>query len=94
MAVAKYWFEQHGAIPAAMSHDELEFLNSRPLISQEQSYGGGASSTASARRSWIRMQDDPHCGNLGGCAAAVHRLVLLVGLMGDCDHERIPEAIY
>ena len=25
MAVAKYWFEQHGAIPAAMSHDELEF---------------------------------------------------------------------
>lgn len=25
MAVAKYWFEQYGAIPAAMSHDELEF---------------------------------------------------------------------
>lgn len=25
MAVAKYWFEQHGAVPAAVSHDELEF---------------------------------------------------------------------
>lgn len=25
MAVAKYWFEQYGAVPAAMSHDELEF---------------------------------------------------------------------
>mgnify|MGYP001163098684 CR=1 FL=1 len=35
MAVAKYWFEQHGAIPAAMSHDELEFLLPAP-VSQEQ----------------------------------------------------------
>ena len=25
MAAAKYWFEQHGAAPAAMTHDELEF---------------------------------------------------------------------
>ena len=25
MAVAKYWFQQYGAVPAAMSHDELEF---------------------------------------------------------------------
>ena len=25
MAAAKYWFEQYGAVPAAMSHDELEF---------------------------------------------------------------------
>lgn len=25
MAAAKYWFEQYGAAPAAMSHDELEF---------------------------------------------------------------------
>ena len=31
MAVAKYWFEQHGAIPAAMSHDELEFELSTPI---------------------------------------------------------------
>ncbi len=25
MAAAKYWFRQHGAVPAAMTHDELEF---------------------------------------------------------------------
>mgnify|MGYP005947190095 CR=1 FL=1 len=25
MAVAKYWFERYGAVPAAMTHDELEF---------------------------------------------------------------------
>ena len=31
MAVAKYWFEQHGAIPAAMSHDELEFELPTPI---------------------------------------------------------------
>ena len=31
MAAAKYWFEQHGAVPAAMSHDELEFLLPTPV---------------------------------------------------------------
>ena len=31
MAVAKYWFEQHGAVPAAMSHDELEFRLPAPV---------------------------------------------------------------
>ena len=31
MAVANYWFEQHGAVPAAMSHDELEFLLPAPV---------------------------------------------------------------
>ena len=31
MAAAKYWFEQHGAIPAAMSHDELEFELPTPI---------------------------------------------------------------
>ena len=35
MAVAKYWFEQHGAVPAAMSHDELEFLLPAP-VSEEK----------------------------------------------------------
>ena len=25
MAAAKYWFEQYGAVPAVMTHDELEF---------------------------------------------------------------------
>ena len=31
MAAAKYWFEQYGAVPAAMSHDELEFLLPDPV---------------------------------------------------------------
>ena len=31
MAVAKYWFEQHGAVPATMSHDELEFRLPAPV---------------------------------------------------------------
>ena len=31
MAAAKYWFEQYGAVPAAMIHDELEFLLSAPV---------------------------------------------------------------
>ena len=31
MAAAKYWFEQYGAVPAAMSHDELEFLIPAPV---------------------------------------------------------------
>ena len=35
MAVAKYWFEQHGAVPAAMTHDELEFLLPAP-VSEEK----------------------------------------------------------
>ena len=35
MAVTKYWFEQYGAAPAAMSHDELEFDLSSP-ISEEK----------------------------------------------------------
>ena len=35
MAVAKYWFEQHGAMPAAMSHDELEFLLPAPVSEKE-----------------------------------------------------------
>ena len=31
MAVTKYWFEQYGAVPAAMTHDELEFLLPAPV---------------------------------------------------------------
>ena len=31
MAAAKYWFEQHGAVPSAMSHDELEFELPSPV---------------------------------------------------------------
>ena len=31
MAAAKYWFERYGAVPGAMSHDELEFLLPAPV---------------------------------------------------------------
>ena len=31
MAVTKYWFEQYGAVPAVMSHDELELLLPAPI---------------------------------------------------------------
>lgn len=31
MAAAKYWFERHGASPAVMSHDELEFVLPAPV---------------------------------------------------------------
>ena len=31
MAAAKYWFERYGAVPGAMSHDELEFLLPAPI---------------------------------------------------------------
>ena len=31
MAAAKYWFEQYGAVPAAMTHDELEFVVPAPV---------------------------------------------------------------
>ena len=31
MAVSKYWFEQYGAVPVVMSHDELELLLPAPI---------------------------------------------------------------
>ena len=31
MAAAKYWFEQYGAVPAAMGHGELEFALPVPV---------------------------------------------------------------
>lgn len=35
MSAGKYWYEQYGAIPAAVSHDELEFVLPRPLTEEE-----------------------------------------------------------
>ena len=34
MAAAKYWFERYGAVPGAMSHDELEFALPSPVPNQ------------------------------------------------------------
>ena len=31
MAVSKYWYEKFGAVPVAMSHDELEFVLPKPV---------------------------------------------------------------
>ena len=51
MAVAKYWFEQHGAVPAAMSHDELEFDPPGPCPRGEgHGDGGGAVRLLPGRR--------------------------------------------
>ena len=35
MAIAKYWFEQYSAVPAAMSHDELEFELPVPISKEK-----------------------------------------------------------
>ncbi len=35
MAVAQYWFERYGAVPAAMSHDELEFDLPAPVVREQ-----------------------------------------------------------
>lgn len=34
MAAAKYWFEQYGAVPAALTHDELEFALPAPIAEE------------------------------------------------------------
>ena len=35
MAAAKYWFEQYGAVPAVMTHDELEFDLPAPISGEK-----------------------------------------------------------
>ena len=63
MAVAKYWFEQHGAIPAAMSHDELEFLLPAP-VSQEKAMEVATEQYGFCPDIVDQEQDDPTVGNL------------------------------
>ena len=63
MAVAKYWFEQHGAVPAAMSHDELEFLLPAP-VSQEKAMEVAAEQYGFCPDIVDQEQDDPTVGNL------------------------------
>ena len=63
MAVAKYWFEQHGAVPAAMSHDELEFLLPAP-VSQEKAMEVAAEQYGFCPDIVDQAQDDPTVGNL------------------------------
>ena len=63
MAVAKYWFEQHGAVPAAMSHDELEFLLPAP-VSKEKAMEVAAEQYGFCPDIVDQAQDDPTVGNL------------------------------
>ena len=63
MAVAKYWFEQYGAIPAAMSHDELEFLLPAP-VSQEKAMEVATEQYGFCPDIVDQEQDDPTVGNL------------------------------
>lgn len=63
MAAAKYWFEQHGAVPAAMSHDELEFLLPAP-VSQEKAMEVAAEQYGFCPDIVDQAQDDPTVGNL------------------------------
>ena len=71
-----------------MSHDELEFLLPAP-VSKEMAMEVATEQYGFCPDIVDQEQDDPTVGSV-----AVHRLVFLVGLMGGCDHERIPKAIY
>ena len=63
MAAAKYWFEQHGAVPAAMSHDELEFLLPAP-VSKEKAMEVAAEQYGFCPDIADQEQDNPTVGNL------------------------------
>lgn len=63
MEVAKYWFEQYGAIPAAMSRDELEFGLPFP-ISKEKAMEAAVEHYGFCPDIVDQEQDDPTVGNL------------------------------
>ena len=63
MAVAKYWFEQYGAIPAAMSHDELELDLPTP-VSKEKAMEVATEQYSFCPDVVDQEQDDPTVGNL------------------------------
>ena len=63
MAAAKYWFEQHGAVPAAMSHDELEFLLPAP-VHKEKAVEVALEQYGFCPDIVDQEQDDPTVGNL------------------------------
>lgn len=63
MAAAKYWFQQHGTIPAAMSHDELEFLLPAP-VPEEKAMEVATEQYGFCPDIVDQEQDDPTVGNL------------------------------
>lgn len=62
MEVAKYWFEKHGAIPAAITHDELEFILPAPVSKED------AMELATEQYGFcpdiVDQEEDPTIGNL------------------------------
>ena len=86
MAVAKYWFEQHGAVPAAMSHDELEFLLPAP-VSEKEAIDVAVELYGFCPDVIDQGPEDATVGALADVLAAVHCLVLLVGLTGGCSND-------
>ena len=62
MAVAKYWFEKYGAIPVAMTHDELEFILPAPVSKED------AMELATEQYGFcpdiVDQEEDPTIGNL------------------------------
>ena len=38
MEVCRYWYEQYGAVPAAFSHDTLEFMLEKPVEDEETAW--------------------------------------------------------
>ena len=65
MAAAKYWFEQYGAVPAAMSHDELEFLLPAPVPKEK------AMDTAVELYGFCPNLDQNEDGSIGSLADAL-----------------------
>ncbi len=63
MAVAKHWFQQYGAIPAAMSHDELEFLLPAPVL-EERAMEAATEQYGFCPDIVDQEQDGPTVGNL------------------------------
>ena len=65
IAAAKYWFEQYGAVPAAMSHDELEFLLPAPVPKEK------AMDAAVALYGFCPDLDQNEDGSIGSLADAL-----------------------
>ena len=63
MAISKYWFEKYSAIPAAMTHDELEFLLPKP-IDKDKAIEVATEQYGFCPDVVDQQEDDPTVGNL------------------------------
>lgn len=67
MAAAKYWFEQYGAVPAVMTHDELEFVVPAPIPKER------AMELAVEQYGFCPDQDQNEDGSIGTLADTLWR---------------------